>query len=160
MVQFEHPIQKVTEFVLTEWAMMLIEPAEAPEETFSADRPFLNVTVNYQGVFDGELTIICQRGFVDLLARNVLGIDSDHPVKPGEEWDALRELANIVSGNFLAEAYGTEVVFDLPSFKTAETDFQGSLPFFRSEHVGRSTAFYLADGEPVFVCFDIRASEY
>ena len=159
----EHPIRKVTAYVLSEWAMMLVEPGENPREIFDINAPFFRVSAYYKGVFDGDLTIICQSPFLELLARNVLGIDSDQEVGIDEQWDALRELANIISGNYLVEAYGTETVFDLPSFELQQIGFENVESYITqkmSKYSGRGAAVYLADGEPVFVSFDIDATDY
>lgn len=163
MPSAEHPIRKVTAFVLSEWAMMLVEPGGNPEELFDTSAPFFRVSAYYKGVFDGDLTIICQAPFLDLLARNVLGMDSEETVGIDEQWDALRELANIVSGNYLVEAYGTETVFDLPSFELQQIGFESVESYIAqkmSKYHGKGAAVYLADGEPVFVSFDIDATDY
>ncbi|NLF25769.1 MAG: chemotaxis protein CheX [Deltaproteobacteria bacterium] len=159
----EHPIKKVTAYVLSEWAMMLVEPGSQPETMFSQNEPFFRVSAYYQGVFDGDLTIICQEPFLNMLARNVLGADSEEVVSPEEQWDALRELANIISGNYLVEAYGVETIFDLPHFELQQTSFDGVSRYITqkmSKFNGEAAALYLADGEPLFASFDINASDY
>jgi hypothetical protein len=164
MTNHQHPIQTVTAYVLTEWAMMLIEPAAAaPRQVFAAEAPFHRVSAIYRGVFDGKLSVICQEGFLEMLAQNVLGLDADEAVDPRDREDALREFANIISGNFLVEAYGRETVFDLPSFECEHGDYATVQPFFESrdsKYLRDASAFYLADGQPLYICFDIFASEY
>ena len=142
---------------------MLVEPGSKPEEVFDPDLPFYKVSAHYKGVFDGELTIICQERFLKLLGMNVLGVECEEDVTSDEEWDALRELANIISGNYLVEAYGAETVFDLPLFELEQTGFDVISAYIKqkvSKFMGEATALYLADGEPVFVSFDIEPIDY
>ena len=159
----EHPIRKVTSYVLDEWAMMLVEPGGDPAAMFDPGEPFFRVSAYYKGVFDGDLTIICQGPFLDALARNVLGVDEGDGVTDEERWDALRELANIISGNYLVEAYGDETVFDLPSFELQQTTLEsvrGYIAEKMKKCFGEAAAAYLADGQPIFVSFDIEATDY
>ena len=160
MEQVQHPIKKVTAFVLTEWGMMLVEPLDSsPEEVFDADESCFTVSAQYRGVFDGQLTIICQSGFLDTLAANILG--AEPPIAQTDQWDALRELANIISGNFLVEEYGAETVFDLPAFVLDELDFEAARVHMQAKplkYLTDARALFLADGEPVFVSFDIHAA--
>lgn len=163
MAANEHPIKRVTSFVLEEWAMMLVEPAGDAEGVFNQQAPFFRVSAYYQGVFDGDLTIICQGPFLDVLARNVLGVEDDAAISDEERWDAVKELANIISGNFLVEAYGEETVFDLPSFDLKRCEW-GEAAAYIQEKLGRlhgeTAAVFIADSWPIFVSFDISATEY
>ncbi len=161
MNEFVHPVKKVVAHVLEEWAMMMVDPASDPLNAFQPDAPLLQAIAKYEGVFHGTLTIICQSSFLDNLAHNVLGIESLDPISEEERWDALREFANIVSGNFLVEAYGDDTVFDLPSFQLQELElesFQALIKGMAGRFLQEATALYLADGEPVFVSFTLSLS--
>lgn len=143
--------------------MMLVEPAQEAAAVFDRGAPFFRVAAHYRGVFDGDLTIICQAPFLDVLARNVLGVEDDAAVSDAERWDAARELANIISGNFLVEAYGEETIFDLPSFDLKRCGWEDASAYIQEKMArlhGETAAVFMADGRPIFVSFDIAAIEY
>lgn len=163
MSNFEHPIKKVTAYVLEEWAMMMLEEPESYSELFNCEEIFFRAIANYSGVFEGTLTIICQTGFIESLTSNVLGMDFDEDSSREEQLDCLKEFANIISGNYLTEAYGDDTVFDLPSFNIAQVEYKEVDNYLGSElqsFVDRIACLYLADDHPVFVCFNIAADDY
>ena len=141
--------------MLADWAMMLVEEVEEGDEpSFDPDATFYTASAKYSGVFDGELIVVCQQAFSDILVQNVLGLSPDEEVSDADRKDALQELANVVSGNLLTEAFGTEAVFDLPDYLVGECSFEKV-----KEYLGDDCLSYLADDEPVTFRLEIDADD-
>lgn len=152
MSLYHDSLQKVGCEVLENWAMMLVEPALPDLQLLKSGEFYYVVSVSYSGVIDGKLWLACQETFLDTLARNVLGLQSNEPVDKSERLDSLRELGNIVSGNFLTEAFGHETVFDLPSFDVCEKSAEELTTIFNSP-----LPACLGDGEPLLMQFAVEA---
>lgn len=118
MKHLEESLTRVGNLVLEEWAMMMVDAVPSGFSIFEADLPFYVATAKFTGVFEGEVTVVCQTPFLECLTRNLLAIPPDEGIDEGIKQDSIRELANIVSGNFLVETYGPETTFELPRFST------------------------------------------
>lgn len=149
MKAFRSTLEQVGRHVLEEWAMMLVDIDLPGPAGFDPGAPFYLVRANYRGVFDGTLSVLCQAGFLNTLGLNLCGVDE--PISPGERLDSLKELTNVISGNFLVEAFGEETVFDLPAFELLTVGQEGA-----AEILGREPVWCLGDGEPVAIDFTIR----
>ncbi|MCC6220332.1 MAG: chemotaxis protein CheX [Deltaproteobacteria bacterium] len=152
MKTFNTTLQEVMYFVLDEWAMMLADPDEAAEVSFDPESIYYVVIATYHGVFDGTLSIIAQNGFIELLTDNLLGIDPGEGLSQEDKLDALKELANVVSGNFLVEAFGKETVFELPSFESFCVEPQDIHKFLNDDFV-----YCVGDEQVVALDFNIRS---
>ena len=152
MKVFSEALQKVGVFVLQEWGMMMVDPVENPPPPFHPQETFYVVTAKYTGVFDGALTCICQDEFLERLAQNVLGYLQLDAITEEDKLDSLREFANIVSGNFLVEAFGPETVFELPRIEASYGDYESVKRFFTNQAI-----YCLGDGAPVALHFEIHA---
>jgi hypothetical protein len=124
MEQFDAHLEKVALFVIEDWAMMLSEIVPAP--MFEASRSFYIAEMNFKGEQGevGTIALLAQLPFMDALARNLLGLDSDDEVDEAQAMDGLREMANVVTGHFVTEAYGVDEAFELlsPGVKPADDD--------------------------------------
>ena len=145
---------KVVTFVLEEWGMMMVDPYSDPQSAvhpFDPAERFYKVTAKYTGVFDGNLTVISQAQFAEALTKNLLGMSAEEGVDETQKTDSLREFANVISGNFLVDAFGDDTVFELPRFDVSEVDGAGLSGLFDSK-----IFICLADGNPVGVRFEIE----
>jgi hypothetical protein len=85
----------------------------------AADRPAAGawqaegVSLSFKGKACGELRMWVSREFALLAAGNMLGIEAGEAGAAEKGLDALKELLNIIVGNFITEVYGVEPVFDL-----------------------------------------------
>lgn len=61
----------------------------------------------------GELHMWVSTGFACIAAANMLGVDAQSDSAQAKGLDALKELLNMVVGNFLTAAFGDEQVFEL-----------------------------------------------
>lgn len=132
---------------LEEWGMMLVEPAETSRELFEGVDDLCMGGMQFRGVMNGTITVLCGRTLMENLCRNVMGSDPEEEVSEEECRDALCELTNILSGNFLTEAYGDDTVFDLVYPAVAEVTQQKLDEFFSN----RLVQCFEADGEYIAV---------
>ncbi len=104
-------LQRVAGQTFESLAFMLVmpEPEQAPPPS-----PMVTVTVVFSGKFSGRLGLSVSEGMIEELAGNMLGIgfDSAGPTLE-QQYDALKELSNVICGNFLPEIAGTEEVFNV-----------------------------------------------
>ncbi|MDG5816637.1 chemotaxis protein CheX [Chitinispirillales bacterium ANBcel5] len=71
------------------------------------------VSLNFTGKIDGEIHIWAEKEFCRHIAANMLGMDEEELQSSDKCADAFKELLNMMVGNLLTEAFGTEPVFDL-----------------------------------------------
>jgi CheY-specific phosphatase CheX len=77
------------------------------------DDIWLEVSVHYRGSAAGKLQLLCTRGFSIRLARNMLGIQTDHSDTDQHGDDAVKELLNVVCGHTLTALHDTDTGFEL-----------------------------------------------
>ncbi|MBD3392843.1 MAG: hypothetical protein GF418_12120 [Chitinivibrionales bacterium] len=87
-----------------------LEPSKRPlAGTWDAQ----GVSLSFTGEHSGTLRMWASRGFACYAAANMLGVEEGSPGAREKGMDALRELLNIVVGNYLPLVYGEDPVFDL-----------------------------------------------
>lgn len=91
------------------------DPVDPP-----AGEVWLETTIAYSGPLAGSLRLWCTRDFSTRLAANLLGTDPDDPDTAQSARDAVKEFMNIVCGQFVTAAHGTEEVFSLTIPETVE----------------------------------------
>jgi hypothetical protein len=69
----------------------------------------LGVALSFSGDISGEFTFWAPPALARGFATNMLGVDSSESISPEKEKDALKEIVNIIVGNFLTEMFGTGV---------------------------------------------------
>jgi Chemotaxis phosphatase CheX len=81
--------------------------------TWDAD----GVSLQFFGPQSGELRMWVSKGFACYAAANMLGMDADsddaRDYARRKGTDALKELLNMIVGNFITAAYGDKPVFEL-----------------------------------------------
>lgn len=147
----EHPLRTVSLRVLEDWAMMLVDPADATTAIFQIDEPIYMSRVKMHGVFTGTIAIVAQKEFLQSLASNLLGNGGNADRSDEELQDAFREMGNVLAGNFLTAAYGDDVVFDV--LNPTVTEIAGA----QLEGVTKSPQayFFQCDDSPVCITFDV-----
>lgn len=136
----------ISNLALEDWGMALVEPLDETSRSIfdQSDRIYYGTT-RFKGVMSGTLAVLCTREFMENIWRNLLGLDYDSEVSDESCEDALKELINVFCGNFLTEAYGDDIVFELvyPLVRPAsEDDIDG---FFNNKLV----LCFLADDQPI-----------
>lgn len=78
------------------------------------------VEMSFAGPVSGHLAIACEENFMTSLAANILGIDEKELVEEADKIDALKELLNVICGNFITSLEGSRGVFNLtiPTIRT------------------------------------------
>lgn len=151
---FNDSLVRVSQFVLEDWAMMLVDDSTTGSTAFDPNKPFFLARAEYTSVFCGSIYVFCQREFMQALADNLLGLDPDEELSEADYKDALKEFANVVSGNFLTDAFGEDAVFDLPIITVKEC------PFVDVErYLNEDSVYFIGDDIPVALRVEIAADE-
>jgi CheY-specific phosphatase CheX len=90
------------------------------------------VTVDFFGPVNGTMLLMLRGRVLSELTSNMLG--EDGPPTLLQQQDALREVANVICGNFLPQIGGVDAVFDIGPPKILETRF------FKPESFGNPIA--------------------
>ena len=136
---------KVSILALEDWGLALVEPIDVEPEIFPPGEPIYRGATQFKGVMSGTLTVLCCRLFLEKICRNLLGLDEGEDVSNESCEDTLTELVNVFCGNFLTEAYGDDVVFELIFPKVEIATKEQVAQFFES----RLIHCFLADDEPI-----------
>jgi chemotaxis protein CheY-P-specific phosphatase CheC len=96
--------------VLSDLAFMFTDDGESDPPV---GERWLDTSVSYQGPVSGSLRLLCTGTFAAELASNLLGTDPESEPAEQESIDAVKEFMNIVCGQYVTAAYGTEDVFNL-----------------------------------------------
>ncbi len=72
-------------------------------------------TISFTGPFTGNFVITISKQALPELASNMLGIDDEDDVTPGQQYDALKETINILCGNILPAVFGKQSIFNIGS---------------------------------------------
>ncbi len=125
--------------VLADLAFMFCDGGEYTEQP---GETWLETSITYSGGVSGDLRLICTRTFAEQLAENLLGIESGEEISKQESTDAVREFMNVVCGQFVTAAHGTEDIFNLTIPTVTELDDE---PYV--EGGGDETAQLSIDGQ-------------
>ncbi len=106
---------------------------------------WLETTISYEGSTSGSLLLVCTGTFTQQLAANLLGVASSEETTEQESNDAVREFMNVVCGQFVTAAYGTEDVFNLTIPEVVELSVTPD--FGDPEDVPDDTALLSVDGQ-------------
>ena len=143
-------IKKVSIAVLEDWAFMNVDPLEGSGDIFNKKSSYYIANVRFKGIINGSYSVICQEEFIDNLVDNILANDAQG--SEAEKLDALRELANVLSGNLITESYGSDVTFDLRYPLVSLGDSRAA-----EELISERTFWVLADDQPVAITFSLES---
>lgn len=140
-------LTKASVLALENWGMMMIDPCDLDEKFFPDDQHLYLTAMQFRGVMSGSIAILATQGFAEALCANLLGRELSESISPSECEDALQELTNVLSGNFLTEAYGDDTVFELvyPTIRKLTID--------NKNHIfhNKLTLCFMADDNPVAI---------
>jgi hypothetical protein len=71
------------------------------------------VSLSFTGETSGVFRLWADEALLPVLAANMLGLEPGSADARDKGADALREMVNIILGNFLTDHFGSEAVFDL-----------------------------------------------
>ena len=152
MANSEHPLKNVSLKVLEDWGLMLVDELKIEEIGFDLNQPLYMAWINMHGSINGALSIVAQKDFMTSLATNLLGEDESYVPSTEEGEDALKEMSNVLAGNFFTEAYGDATAFDLINPEVGEIKKEELDKVLKR----RVVHCFSADGQPVAVTFSIR----
>jgi len=125
----------------------LVGDDEHPEPP--PDAVWMECGVSYRGPFGGTLRCWCTRDFAVQLAANLLGLGVDDDNVVDGIGDALGEFMNVVCGQFVTAAHGTDPVFNLSIPTAAEC---AETPRFEFDDYDLSCALAVS-GEPFYCAY-------
>jgi CheY-specific phosphatase CheX len=99
--------------ILADAAFIFTDALSDKEKPDVADWDADGVSLRFKGTPSGELRMWVSKGFACYVAANMLGIDADSDESRQKGLDALKELLNMIVGNFITAAYGDKPVFAL-----------------------------------------------
>lgn len=109
--QIEAILWQVAEEVMGKLAFMFSYPDDEPAEEIDAPEAAVIASVSFKGIFDGKLEMLVSPGILPELAGNMLGIDDSETVTEEDQYDAIKELVNVICGNLLPELAGKQAIF-------------------------------------------------
>ena len=115
--------------ILEKTAFLFADPIEKPEACIPEENT-LRATMSFAGPHCGTVGITVSTATCTEMAENVLGIDSTDDGIDEKAKDALKEVLNIVCGQFLLDFAGEDPVFTLtiPSVENVTPEqYQGIL---------------------------------
>jgi CheY-specific phosphatase CheX len=95
--------------------------------------------------------LVAPKTFLSQLSENLLGDEDRETLECSAEEDGFKEMANVLTGNLLTEAFGDKVVFDLMSPEIAPIEKDALSTYCRSNQ----TVVFLADDLPISITFII-----
>lgn len=149
MSDYRNALSKVTLKVLEDWAMMLVDPGDDTTDELLAASVLMQSSVSFHGAQSGKVLIVAPSTFLLQLSENLLGDEERESLGCSAEEDGFKELANVLTGNFLTEAFGDTVVFDLMSPEVSPIEMQS----FSELTKGNDTIAFLADDLPISITF-------
>lgn len=97
--------------VLERFAFMFVEPAGSDDVPTPVEA-FREAALSFTGPWKGRVVLAATEPFCIQLAANVLGLEEGNITDEAGN-DALKELLNVIVGEYLEKSAGREPVFDL-----------------------------------------------
>jgi chemotaxis protein CheY-P-specific phosphatase CheC len=152
MSEYCDALSRVSLKVLEDWAMMLVDPVqEGSTEELFGDNSLMESSVTFHGAHNGKVLIVAPKTFLAQLSDNLLGEEDRESLGCSAEEDGFKEMANVLAGNLLTEAFGDKVVFDLMSPEVSPIEKDTFSELMKSNE----TVFFVADDLPISVTFVI-----
>jgi chemotaxis protein CheY-P-specific phosphatase CheC len=99
--------------IIGEAAFMFIDPIDAKDRPVSEEWKVQGVRLSFNGDVSGEFRFWAPVSLSREIAVNMLGVDQSEPLPDEKLQDALKEIVNIIVGNFLTDMYGDGVAATL-----------------------------------------------
>jgi len=109
--QIKETLYSVAEEVLEKLAFIFSFPEEEREPMNYSDA--LIARVSFTGPFRGTLTMAVSTEVIPEIAGNMLGLEDNLDATTEQQYDALKELINVICGNLLPAIAGKQTVFNV-----------------------------------------------
>ncbi len=107
--------------VLEKIAFMFAEPLPKEELMFD-DKGLIKASMNFSGELSGSISIIIPDDMSLELASNIMGVEPDDESIKDQALDSLKEVLNVICGQFLTSFGGDEPIFDLTIPEISSSD--------------------------------------
>ena len=97
--------------VLTFEDLCLLLPNEAMNDRQRGAVPAAAVSLEFNGSISGRLVLMVSADLLSLIPTNMLALNG--PVAKRDQFDALREVANVICGNMLPGVAGSDEAFKI-----------------------------------------------
>jgi CheY-specific phosphatase CheX len=102
-------LPEIAEQTLGDLAFILMMPSEeSPPSIVNG----VTAIIRFRGPFSGFLKLTVDAGMLPILAANMLGLEDGQSATLDRQYDALRELTNVLCGNLLPAVAGAAAEFD------------------------------------------------
>ena len=150
----ENPLKQIGQKVLEDWAMMLVDEADSEHSLFASNGEVFRAWIDVKGIIEGSLSVVGQDTFMQLLTGNLLGLADSSETTDDERKDAFKEMANVLAGHFVTEAYGEDHVFELKGPRICSLPNEELKDFFNAQTVYA----FMADDAPVAISFKLKGT--
>jgi CheY-specific phosphatase CheX len=123
--------------VLTFEDLCLTLPTEALNDRQRSAVPAAAVSLEFKGSSQGRLVVMVSSDLLSLLPSNMLALNG--PVEKRDQFDALREVANVICGNMLPRVTGSDEAFKISPpelINVSETSALSALSPTAEVHIG------------------------
>ncbi len=112
--EIDRILYSVAEEVLEKLAFIFSFPADEQDEIDIDDT--VSAKVSFNGPYTGSLIMMVSKPALPDLAENMLGMDENEETTVDQQYDALKELINVICGNLLPAVAGKQEIFsvDMP----------------------------------------------
>ncbi len=109
--QIKETLYKVAGEVLEKLAFIFSFPEEEREPMDYSDAVIARVS--FTGPFKGTLLMAVSKEALPEIAGNMLGLEDNSDAAAEQQYDALKELINVICGNLLPAIAGKQTVFNV-----------------------------------------------
>jgi len=150
----EEIISNVVIDVLEELAFMFGEKVDK-DELPKNGAGYIQVKMGFTGPQNGEISLTVPEGVSAEIASNILGVDLEEDEVKENNYDALKEVLNVICGQVLTSLEGEEPIFDLsvPENHAIGADEWGSM-LNKAEVLG-----FIVDEIPVLLYLELERSQ-
>jgi chemotaxis protein CheY-P-specific phosphatase CheC len=132
--------------IIGDAAFMFTDPLDSAARPSLSDWKTLGVRLSFSGDIAGDFRLWAPPTLARGIAVNMLGVDQTTQLTDEKLEDALKEIVNIIVGNFITDMYGDEVVstLGLPSMMEPAS--------LAEDYQNPSSIWLSVEGDPI-VCF-------
>lgn len=126
-------------------------PEEGDDATGVSDA--VRAFMQFHGPIHGTIALAVAKGLCPEIAANSLGLETDDEDAVSKSYDALKELLNVICGNYLTRVAGEEPLFDLTVPQIEDLDLEQWDALVRRE----GTCAFLVEDYPALIRVDLQS---
>ena len=121
------------------------------EELVEAEELNYQAFMSFTGEFSGKITLVVTGSMSHEIAANILGVEPDEETSEASAKDSLKEILNVICGNFLTAVAGAEPEFDITIPEVANVRKTDWIEYLENSAIHT----YMVDDYPALVLLDI-----